>query len=200
MSILCRLRNRSAVAAPWSRTVAASGSKNVQVSSVASQLRTLLHDTDGSTLVETSISSFFMISVLLGLFSISMALVAYQQLGYATMSATQILAAGRGVLSDPCKTAATQISSSLPAWNPALFTYTVTITSTVNSVDTTTPYGPFTGTSAATCTAAATTLTNATGGTNGNPVSLNVTYTYNWFPILKNIAGTLASEDTMLVE
>jgi len=172
----------------------------VEAGFVEKRLRTLLSDSEGSTLFETAISSIFMCTVLLGIFSVAMALVSYQQLGYATMSATQILAAGRGVLSDPCKTAANQITASLPRWNPASFTYTVTITSTVSLVNSTTVYGPYAGTSAATCTAAATTLTNAIGDTNGNPVTLNVTYTYNWFPILKNITGTLATEFTMLVE
>jgi Flp pilus assembly protein TadG len=199
MSILRRLRKRSAVATLGPRRIAASGGELVEASSFASRLQTLLHGTEGSTLFETAITSIFMCTVLLGIFSVSMALVAYQQLGYATMSATQILAAGRSILTDPCKTAANQITASLPAWNSNNFSYTVTITSTVNGATTTTSYGPFIG-SGATCTAAATTLTNATGGLNGNPVTLHVTYTYNWFPILKSITGTLATEFTMLVE
>jgi hypothetical protein len=141
-----------------------------------------------------------MISVLLGLFSVCMALVAYQQLGYATMRATQDLAAGRGIYSDPCAQAASDITASLGSWNKTLFTYTVNITSTSSGVDTNNKYGPYTGTTAATCTAGGTSLTNATGGTNGNPVTLHVTFTYTWFPILRNITGTLATEDTMLVE
>jgi hypothetical protein len=153
-------------------------------------------------LVETVLVIFILLlPILLGTFSVAMALISYQQLGYATMRATQHLAYGRGILTDPCATAATEVTSSLPAWTPSKFTYTVTITSTSNLVDTTTSYGPYTGTAAATCTAAATTLTNATKGTNGNPVTVHITYVYNWFPIFGNrIAGTLATEFSMLVE
>jgi len=200
MSILFRLRSRFATVASGPRIVTASGSERAGACSIAGRLRTLLRDSEGSTLFETAVSSLFMTTVLLGLFSVSMALVAYQQLGYATMTATQTLAAGRGVLADPCKTAATQITNLLPTWTPTNFTYTVTITSTVSLVNTTTTYGPYTGTAAATCTSAATTLTNATGDTNGNPVTLHMTYSYNWFPILRKINGTLATEFTMLVE
>jgi Flp pilus assembly protein TadG len=200
MSILCRLRSKSAAVTPGLRKVKADGSERAGAFSVPSRLRTLLRNSEGSTLVETAIVSVFMTTVLLGLFSVAMALISYQQLGYATMYATQLLATGRGILTDPCKSAATQITSQLSTWNAANFTYTVTITSTVNHANATTTYGPYTGTSNATCTAAATTLTEATGGADGNPVSLNVTYAYTWFPILKHISGTLATEFTMLVE
>lgn len=194
MSILCRLHGGSLAVAPGLRKVTASVGERVVACSVASRLRSLLHDSDGNTLFETAIASIFMCTVLLGIFSISMALIAYQQLGYATMRATQDLANGRGIITDPCATAAADITASLPAWTTTNFTYTVTITSTVAQVDST---NSFTGT---TCTSAATDLTNATLGTHGNPVILHVTYAYNWFPILRNISGTLAAETTMLVE
>jgi Flp pilus assembly protein TadG len=169
----------------------------------ASRLRTLLRDSDGQTLVETAFASFFMISVLLGLFSVTMALVAYQQLGYATMRATQHVAYGRSILTDPCATAASDITASLSSWNPSNFTFTLNITGTSSGSDTVYTYGPTTGAALFSCTAAGGTtgtLAYATGGANGNPVSLHVTYAYTWFPIIKNITGTLAAEDTMLAE
>jgi hypothetical protein len=138
-----------------------------------------------------------MATLLLLVFSIAMGLVAYQQLGYAVMRATQHLAYGRGIITDPCATAASDVMASLPAWTPGNFTYSITITSTdpnsgADSVN------PYTG---ATCTSAAASLTNATGGINANPVNLNVTYIYNWFPIFgSRTTGLLASENTMLVE
>ena len=201
MTILCRLRSRSAATMPGSRFVTASRSERAESRSIKGRLRALLLDFKGATTVETALVIFFIFTPLvLGLFSCAMALVAYQQLGYATMTATQTLAAGRGVMSDPCKSAANSITSQLSNWNANNFTYTVTITSTVNAVNTTTSYGPYTGTSNATCTAASTTLTNAIGDTNGNPVTLHVTYVYSWFPIFgRHITGNLAAEDTMLV-
>jgi Flp pilus assembly protein TadG len=201
MSILYRLRSRSAAVTPGLRNVTASGSEHGNTSPIANRLRILLCDNQGAAILESAIASFLMIPLLLGTFSVCMALVAYQQLGYTTMTATQTLAEGRGILTDPCATAASKITSMLPQWNAANITYTVTITSTVNAVSTTTPYGPYTGTAAATCTAAATTLTNAIGDTNGNPVTLHTSYAYPWFPYWgKKITGTLATEFTMLVE
>jgi hypothetical protein len=130
-----------------------------------------------------------------------MGLVAYQQLGYAVMRATQHLAYGRGLISDPCATAASDIAANLITWTPASFTYQVDITSTSNGTDTPNTSGVKTGFAAATCSTLGTALTNATGGANGNPVTLHVTYIYNWFPIFGDkITGKLASEDTMLVE
>jgi len=206
MTILCRLRSRSKAVAPRSRTVTlrsvtAPMSDRAEIRSIKGRLRTLLLDRSGSTAVESALVTLFIFTPLvLGLFSCAMALVAYQQLGYATMTATQTLAAGRGVMSDPCKSAANSITSQLSNWSPNNFTYTVTITSTVDAVNTTTSYGPYTGTANATCTAASTTLTNAIGDTNGNPVTLHVTYSYSWFPIFgSKITGNLAAEDTMLV-
>jgi Flp pilus assembly protein TadG len=173
----------------------------VDTRSFKGRLLALLLDTNGNTPVETAlVIVVIFIPLVIGLFSCSMALVSYQQLGYATITATQTLAEGRGILTDPCKTAASIVTSHLSTWNQANFTYTVTITSTVDAVNTTTSYGPYTGTVNATCPTAATSLTNAIGDSNGNPVTLHMTYSYTWFPIFgKKITGNLAAEDTMLV-
>lgn len=201
MSILYRLRARFAGVALGLRKVAVSGSEPLKTRFNARRLRALLCDSEGSTLFETAISSIFMATLLLLIFSIAMGLIAYQQLGYSVMRTTQTLAYGRGILTDPCKTAASLIAANLTTWTPNNFTYQIDITTTVNSVDSVATYGPYTGQSAATCTAGATSLTNATAGANGNPLILHVTYTYNWFPIFgEHLTGTLASEDTMLVE
>jgi len=209
MTFPFRLRSRSQAVAPGSRFVTASLRERTnerlterrKSRSFRGRFRALLLDTNGNTPVESALVIVVIFTPLvLGLFSCSMALVSYQQLGYATMTATQTLANGRGVLTDPCKTAASAVTSNLSSWNQANFTYTVTITSTVDAVNTTTSYGPYTGTANATCTAAASSLTNAVGGTNGNPVTLHMTYVYSWFPIFgRHITGNLAAEDTMLV-
>ena len=195
MSILRRLRNRSVATTSGSRRNTASGSERVEASSIADQFRTLLSDSEGSTVFETAITSIFMATLLLMVFSVAMGLVAYQQLGYAVMRSTQHLAYGRGLIADPCATVASDIAASLPAWNTSNFTYTVDITTTSNNQNTDNPY------IGATCKAAATSLTNATGGATGNPVTVHVTYTYNWFPTFGDrVTGLLASENTMLVE
>ncbi|MGA2850022.1 MAG: hypothetical protein ABSE46_13575 [Terracidiphilus sp.] len=205
MSILCRLRSRAVAVTPGLRIVAASGSERADAGFVASRLRALLYNSDGNTLFETAVtSSILLVPVLFGIFSVAMALITYQQLGYATMRATQHLAYGRDIIADPCATAAADVTASLPGLNPSNFTYTIDITSTSGTTDTVNPYGPYTGTAAATCASAGGltgTMHYATGGLNGNPVILHVTYVYNWFPIFGDrITGTLASADAMLVE
>jgi Flp pilus assembly protein TadG len=202
MSILCRLRCRSVAVTSGLRTVTASRGARVDAGSVPSRLRALLHNSDGSTMFETAVtSSILLVPVLFGIFSVAMALITYQQLGYATMRSTQHLAYGRNIIADPCATAAADVTASLPALNPSNFTYTVNITSTSGTTDTVNTYGPYTGTAASTCPAGGTSLNNATLGANGNPVILHVTYVYNWFPIFGDrITGTLASADAMLVE
>jgi len=201
MTILCRLRSSSEIITLGLQNVTASANERVKARSTARRLRALFTDTEGQSAVESALVIFLVFTpMIIGLFSCILALISYQQLGYATMNATQTLAAGRGVLTDPCKTAATVIAGFLPTWTPANFTYTVTITSTVDAVNSTTSYGPYSGSSAATCTSAATTLTNAIGDSNGNPVTLHMSYTYNWFPLFgRKITGTLVAEDTMLV-
>lgn len=201
MTILYRLRSRSKAVTPGLRNVTASAGGHVQTRSLKGRLRALIFDSEGQSAVESALVIFIVFApMVLGLFSCVLAMISYEQLGYATMNATQTLAAGRGVMTDPCKSAASVVTGFLPNWGAANFTYTVTITSTVDAVNTTTTYGPYVGTSAATCTAAATTLTNAIGDTNGNPVTLHMSYTYTWFPMFgKKLTGTLVAEDTMLV-
>jgi hypothetical protein len=154
---------------------------------------------------ETAVtSSMLLVPILFGIFSVAMALITYQQLGYATMRATQHLAYGRDIIADPCATAAADITSSLPGLNPSKFTYTVDITTTSGTTDTDNPFGPYTGTTAATCPTAGGltgTMHYATGSAKGNPVTLHISYVYNWFPIFGDrITGNLATEDSMLVE
>jgi Flp pilus assembly protein TadG len=209
MNVISRLRKKTACIASSPRNVAASrygrgftrfAANNIFVRLCVRQ--------EGSSVVETAlVIVFIMTPLLLGIFSLCMALVAYQQLNYAVLTATQKVSAGRGIISDPCATIAASITAQLSSWNPNGFTYTVTITSTADGTNTVSTYGPYTGTALATCTGSATTsgngnysLTNAIGDANGNPISVNVSYTYNWFPLFgKNRSGTLKAEETMLV-
>jgi hypothetical protein len=152
-------------------------------------------------LVENVLVIFFLLTpTLLGIFSVSMALVSYQQLGNATMVATQTVAAGRGIITDPCARIASTVTTMLPGWNPFHFTYTISILSTSNGTNTLNTYGPYTGSTAATCTAGGTALTGATGSTNGNPLTVQISYQYNWFPIFgKATLGTLKQQASLFV-
>ena len=209
MNILSRLRTRTVSVTSGPRKVAASRYGHGDIRLAASRILTrLCTGQDGSSLVETALVIFILMTpVLLGVFSVCMALVSYQQLNYAVMTATQTVAAGRNIITDPCKTVASSITSQLSGWTAANFTYTVTITTTVDGVSSPYSSGAMAGTTAATCGGSSTSsgngnyaLTNAIGGANGNPVQVNVSYTYKWFPLFgKAISGTLKAQETLLV-
>lgn len=198
MLIRNRLRGRTAV--PDSRLLSAGESESgcLQSSRIWSRLPALLYASEeGQAALETIlVITFIFLPLLLGIFSVTMALVSYQKLGYATFIATQTVGAGRSLLTDPCATVAATVTGGLPKWTAGSFTYTVWITSTnPSNVTTVNKYGPYTGTAGSTCTAAAATLVQA----QGNAVTVEVAYAYNWFPIFgKKIAGTLIAEQTVL--
>lgn len=207
MNFLICLRKRIVSVTSGPRIIAASRRGRTRLAVSRHFARLVLRE-EGSSVLETAlVISILMMPVLLGVFSICMALVAYQQLGYAVMTAAQTVASGRGIITDPCATVAKGVTGQLSHWTASNFTYTITITSTVNSTNTVSTYGPYTGTTAATCTGSASTsgngnysLTNAQGGANGNPIQVNVSYKYTWFPLFgKAISGTLSSQETLLV-
>ena len=198
MKIITRMLNKTVQPVFASQAVAGSVSARGESRSIWSRrLALFIACEEGSTLVETLVVTFCLIvPLLIGIFSLTMATISYQKLGFVTLNTTQTLGTGRNILTDPCATAASSVTSGLPNWPNANFTYTLTITSTVDNVNTTTTYGPYTGTAAATCTAAATTLSEA----QNNQLTLQVVYAYTWFPIFgKRIAGKLADNETVLV-
>jgi len=79
------------------------------------------------------------------------------------------------LITDPCATAESKVTSALPSWTVSKFTFTMVIT---DSSGTTHTYGPTVGSSFS-CTA------GATYETNNEPVTLTVQYSYTWMPILK---------------
>jgi Flp pilus assembly protein TadG len=146
---------------------------------------------EGGALVEFAVTIPLMMTVLTGTASFSMALYYLQQLGNATSTAVQLVGAEQGLTTDPCATAVTSVTDSLPSWNAKVLTYTLTIT---NSSGTATTYGPTEGSSFS-CTAGASELAP------NEPVTLTVSYTYSWLPVYKfSPSSPLASTDTAMAQ
>ncbi len=146
---------------------------------------------EGSSLMEFALVLPLMMVVLTGAASFCMALYNLQQLGSATSSAAQLLGAEAGLISDPCASAASSVTGSLTGWTASKLTYTLSIT---DSSGTAHVYGPTLG-SGFSCTAGA-----AEMGTN-EPVTLTVTYSYTWFPILDySPSSNLTSTESALME
>lgn len=145
---------------------------------------------EGAALVEMALMSPFLLTVMLGMYSLSMALYNYEQLAYSTFNAAQQVGAGRGLLTDPCATVASEVPAGLPSWTAANFTYTLTIT---DSTGTAHQYGP--AGSSFTCTAGASEMSQ------NEPLKVGVSYTYTWLPAyLLNLSGNLATTETVLTD
>jgi Flp pilus assembly protein TadG len=129
---------------------------------------------EGSQLVEMAVVAPILLVILTGMASFGMALYSQQQLGLAAANAVQAIATGTSLITDPCKTAATDVAQSLPQWTAANISYTLTIYTKSTSSVTASGTG-----SGFTCTADSADLTTF------QPVTLKVTYPYNWFPIFQ---------------
>jgi Flp pilus assembly protein TadG len=138
-------------------------------------------------MVEFALVLPMLMMVVTFMFSISMAMISYEQLNTATANAALLqLAPARNVLADPCSSIQTAVTYALPSFTASKLTYTVTIQ---NSSGTNVTYGPKTGTGFS-CTAAYTVLSADQPGT---PASLTVSYTYSWLPVyLQHMKGNLS--------
>lgn len=153
-------------------------------------------DNQGNSLVEFAMVAPVMMILLTAMFSASMAIYSYEQLGEAVFAGSQYLQDGRGMLSnsDPCLSAAQAVVANLPSFS-GTFSYTVTLwTGTSSSVT----YGPYSGTG----TASASCPGGYTNMTEGLPAQLTVSYQYVWFPVFGRSlgTGTLTKSETVLVE
>ena len=130
---------------------------------------------EGSALMEFAVTLPVFMSVITGTASFSLAFYSFEQLGNATANAVQQVAADEGIstYSDPCSTAKSAVTTALPNWTVANFSFTMVIT---DSSGTTHSYSS-TGTTFS-CTAGFSQLAP------NEPVVLTVQYTYNWLPIL----------------
>jgi len=155
---------------------------------MSGRLRAILSsNVEGQSLVEFAVVLPMLLMILTFMFSISLAMISYEQLNSATSSAAlQVLATSRNVLSDPCASVETSVSTALPGFTSSKLTYTVTIQ---NSSGTNVTYGPTTGTGFS-CTAAATVLSEDAPST---PGLLTVSYPYTWIPVyMQKMTGNLS--------
>jgi Flp pilus assembly protein TadG len=171
-----------------------------------SRLRTLLVSEDeGTQLVEMALVAPLMMLMLTGIASFAMALYSYQQLGYATSTASQWVAAEYGMTSsdgsfDPCAAIVTEVTGALPNWSAAKFTYTLSITSGSGSSTSTTTFGPTAG-SGFSCSSGYSDLSQ------NEPIVVTVSYAYNWFSIFTwrpdnsfTPSGNLTATEASLVQ
>jgi len=174
------------------RCAAASETARAKARSVAERISSFLHSGEkGQATVEAALTmTFLMLPLLIGMFSICIAILNYEQMGTAVSNAAQYqLALARMVSPDPCAAIAASITNALPApgWTAANFTYKITIQ---NSTGGTVTYGPTTG-SGFSCTAAATVLSADGPNTTG---TLTVSYPYTWIPVyMQHLTGTISA-------
>jgi Flp pilus assembly protein TadG len=152
---------------------------------------------EGNALVELAFVAPLMMIMLTGLASFAMALYSYQQLGYAVASASQQVGAEQGLITDPCATLESDITTALPGWTVSKFTFSATIT---DSSGTAHSFGPTAG-SGFSCTAGAGDMAL------NEPMAVTVSYAYSWFSILTwrpnntfTPSGSLSVTESVLVE
>jgi Flp pilus assembly protein TadG len=148
-------------------------------------LELLRSDSSGSALVELAIALPVYLIIITGMVSTVMALYAYQSLAFATFTASEVVGAGRGQITDPCATVVNQVVTSLPTWDTNSLRYTIWITENATGTGGTDQYGPLTG-SGFTCTGTQTTAGNGNYSLfhgQGEPVTVRVQYNYTWLPI-----------------
>lgn len=184
---LCNLRGQAKVFLPGVCHFMATRRASAQAPSMGDRLLAFLRSGDeGQNLVEFAVMLPVLLMTLTFMFSLSMAVINYEQLVNATFAGGQQLMTARNFLTDPCNSVETAVTTFLPSWKASNFTYSVTIQ---NSGGTNVTYGPTTG-SGFSCTAAYTVLSADNPNT---PASLTVTYQYTWIPVyMQTMAGNLS--------
>jgi Flp pilus assembly protein TadG len=142
---------------------------------------------EGTSLVELAITLPIMLTLLTGAASFSLGLYSLQQLGSATTSAVQVVAADQGLVSDPCGTAAAAVESSLPHWTTTKLSLSMTWTDSSGTQHSEpTAAGTFDSAAAFSCaTAGDGSSDTATAIGPNTPVVLTVSYSYSWLPVFK---------------
>jgi len=139
-----------------------------------------LRGQEGGSLVEFAVALPLLMVVLTGAASFTLAFYSLQQLGNATASAVELIAAQQGVTTDPCNLAMTTVQSTLPGWTAANLSYTLTITDSANNAIAY-PSSSYGGSTAYSCTAAGS--SGADAEYPDTPVVLQVNYNYTWIPV-----------------
>jgi len=171
---------------------AASGRASAEARSIGDRLRFGLRFGDkGQALVEAAIVLPLMLMLLVGMFSVGVAMIQYEMLGEATFAGSQQFQNGRGILTDPCASVATAVSAALPNWVAANITYSASITDDTGTAQTIPA-----STGSFSCAGGANYLTQY------EPATLTVSYPYTWIPIygVKLGTGALTRSQTVLVE
>ena len=140
---------------------------------------------EGTSLVELAISLPIMLMLLTGAASFSLAFYSLQQLGNATTTGAQLVAANQGLVSDPCETAAAAVESALPNWTTTKLTFTMTWTDSSNNSHTEGPVAESSSTAFTCPTAGDGSADTSTAIGPNTPVILTVSYTYTWLPVFK---------------
>ena len=79
----------------------------------------------GTSLVELAITLPIMLTLLTGAASFSLGFYCLQELGNATTSGVQLVAADQGLVTDRCETAAAAVEGGLPNWTTTKLTFTL---------------------------------------------------------------------------
>ena len=161
---------------------------------------------DGSQLVEMAMVAPILLVILTGMASFGMALYSQQQLGFAAANSVQAVATGASYTTfsststydSPCQEIAAIVTSGLPNWNTGSISYTLTIGS--NS-----PY-TWTGTSYPSGCATTGVTEIQANSAQLQPLVLNISYPYSWFPILRyylmqtNPTGNLQTTQAAIIQ
>lgn len=150
---------------------------------------------EGGSLVEFAVVLPLMMTVITGAASFSMGLYSFQQLSNAASTVAQQLGAQAGTITDPCATTATTASSALPNWTSSKLSFTLKITNTSGTVNTYASGSTYGTGSAFSCTGGASEMAP------NEPVVVQITYAYTWFPILDfSPSSPLTATEAALME
>ena len=185
-------------AARRSKHSAAPGSVSGQVRPTGGRLLArLCRSVEGQSIVEMAFAMPILLALIMGLFSIGMGMIVYEQLGEAAFAGDQAMASNEGVddpgttiQTDLClkaKTAVTTVLTGGPNWsstNLGTIIYSGTLSRTAaDGTVTTTAVGPSTGSFS--CSA------QSIAGAQGpkSQVTLTLQYTYTWLPIINPVTA-----------
>jgi Flp pilus assembly protein TadG len=167
-----------------------------RANSPAHRLRRLLRlrGEDGNALVELAIALPIMMTILTGTASFSLALFYLQQLGAATATATQLLGSEQALVTDPCASVVTSVTTSLPNWTTSNFSYSVSITDSSGTAHPFPSTGMTTGSSFSCKSGAADMAQN-------EPITVTVSYSFTWLPVLKfSPSSNLTATETSIAD
>jgi Flp pilus assembly protein TadG len=126
------------------RSSAVARSKNKKNGKVSSLIRALLSEEEGGPLVEMAVVLPLMMLLITGMCSFGLTLNSYLVLTNAVQTGAMDLALNAGSTTDPCNTAAAAVAAAAPTLTASKIIYTFNFNGT--------SAGPFTGTTASSCT------------------------------------------------